>query len=242
MLLLQYTISKCRPLKGVRKTIFILTAGPIFIALFLLNIGWSYTFFPNVMDGLFASHSSVSPKGRALIAWVTTTPLSVLALWLWYRFLLFLQPKSQTELKCKSQIGLWQLSPVNIKVQNSNANYGEALIFRLKESRPVSEYYFIIINGEIVAALGSGEFTKVKLQDKVNEIGCYAKPSNDNFNAKYKLNVENFEADQSVPLALTVTPDIFVGSSIRKIHSKKAQKYQTVCNYVEQGPRHNTAT
>ncbi len=224
-LLVPYTLSKCRPLKGVRKGIFVFTAIILCTVLFSLTI----VFFPHFKGG-FSSD---------LCAFIAIA-LSVLALWLWYQILLFSQPKSQTELSCKPQVDSWQLRPDNIVLQNADTIYGEALIFRPKESNPVSEYYFILIDGAIVAALEPGEFTKVKLQHKVNEIGCYAKSSNETFNTNYKLNVESFEVNQNEPLALTVTSDMFVGSCISKISSKEVQKYQTICNYVEQGPRHNT--
>lgn len=214
-----------RPLRGFLKLIFIVTAILFATAIFIVSIA------------LFSDKKDVL---SSLLYGISIFVFPAFALWLWYKFLLIFQPKCETELNCRPQLEHWQLSPERIEIQNSDTNYGEALIIRPKESRPVSEYYFIVLDGTIVAALRSGEFTKVKLQNKANEIGCYAKSSNDNDNTNYLLNVGSFEATPREPLALTVTPDIFIGSCISKISSMEAQIYQKKCNYVDQGPRHNT--
>lgn len=214
-----------RPLRGFIKLVFIVTAILFATAMFILSIA-SFPYKKHILTKKLFEFTAIA--------------LTVSGLWLWYRFLLIFQPKCQTELNCRPQLENWQLSPERIEIQNSDTNHGEALIIRPKESQSVSEYYFIVLDGTIVAALRSGEFTKVKLQNKAIEIGCYAKSSHDNDNTNYLLNVGSFEANPRVPLALTVTPDIFVGSCISKISSMEAQIYQKQCNYVDQGPRHNT--
>jgi hypothetical protein len=217
-----------RPLRGFTKFMFFITAILFVTAIFSLYVVFPVN-FPVKMNMLYKE-----------LFQLTTLILTACALWLWYQFLLTFQPKCETELNFRSQLEPWQLSPERIEMQKYDTNYGEALIIRPKEPQPVSEYYFIVLDGAIVAALKAGEFTKVKLQHNVNEIGCYAKTSNENVHTNYILNVGSFEANQREQLTLSVTPDIFVGSSISKISLMEAQTYQRVCNYVDPGPRHNT--
>ena len=239
MLFLRYALSRWRPLRGSRLTVFKLSAVPLFLILFLLNIGISVAYLPDFMGALAAGTLHASQRGRSFLGIVTTTTLPMLALWMWHRVLLLTQPKSQTDLTCDSQLSPDQLRADKIELQTVNGTISDVLLFRPKEFRAISEYFFIVLNGTVVAALKPGEYTKVRLQREMNEIGCYAKASNDSFDKKLRLNSCTYTIDRNKPTAIVVTPDIFSGSLLKEIERwtpEIGQSYKVLKYTIDRRP------
>ena len=233
--LIVFESKKIRPLHGWPKITFMITAGPIFIFLMILNIALSSRFFPSVMGNL-ASHGSdaLRTRGDAFLALLFACTLPALGLWTWYRLLL-----TQVNFpvsKYAQLLRLEQLSPLNIEIHKSGTATGHVLLFRPKElgvKGKKDDFFYITLNGMVRAALKSGEYTKIPIPQQINEIGCFAKPSPTN---NYKFNFVTVKYSER-PINFAVGSDIFAGSRIRALNSSKVQKYTANFRFVEPGPR-----
>ncbi len=235
--LIIHEIPRIRPLNGWPKTVFVLTAGPIFIILMVINIRFSVSLSPDTMGTLAArGRASFGRRGAALLGLLSSCALPSLGLWIWYRLLLTQVnfPASKYPLLSEPE----RLSPVNIEIRKVDTPVGQVVLFRPKELSKSSGYFYVTLNGDVVAALGAEEYTRIHLAQQVNEIGCYARSSTDSFNNEYKFNcITCSPTNPNTPLNLIISSDIFSGSRIREINVLRAEKYAAKYSYVEQGPR-----
>ena len=239
MVLVDYVFVNARPLRGHLRTVFVFTVGPTCIAFLVLNIVLSLEIFPEVTGILTSSHNHLTPKAKGIVGLVLMAPLPTIAVWSLYRILLAIQDRSNTKELCPPLKGQNELSAQTIEVQSKTSSFGEAVIFRPKEVFPASEYFFIVLNGSVVAALKPGEYTRIILDRPVNEIGQYAIQSTGIVKRKYRYNSGMYRAQQDNPIKLSVVFDILSGSPMKVVDPKKAEEYQKKFAYVIPGPRMN---
>lgn len=234
--LVQYAVGTWRPLRGAYRLAFKLLGGPILIAAFLAGIWIASEYFPNLIVALGPGNSGTS-KGRAHLVFVLFTPLPFFAIWGWHRLLLSIQSQSDPDENIPFELGIEELSPDRIDMQEREPIFGVIHVIRPKELTVISEYFYITLNGEVLAALKQREYTKLNLDREVNELGCYAVPSRDLFSHQYKHNSLTCTSASDGTIYVSVSSDIIVGSSIKRLTEREAVKLKKKCKLVEAGGR-----
>lgn len=232
IVLLEYLIRRWRPLKGRLRIIFRIAAFPIFIIFLVLNTVISFQLFPEIMRALTDSKTNHSSKGFSIVFLLLTTPLPSFVVWLWHQVLVTFQKRSVNKDLCPL-LAPEELDVGTIETHITASTFCQVSIFRKKELLSPSEYFLIVLNGSVVAALKSHEYTQISLEKPVNQIGCYAIPSRERvFKDKYKYNSHNYVVHPGNPLALLMGSDIFVGSTIEEIDFWKAEDYKAKFTYI----------
>jgi hypothetical protein len=237
VILVNRLVVRSQPLKGSWRNFFFITAGPIFFFFLIANIALSFKLFPDIMQGL-ANGSGYSLRGRASLAALFVTPLPVFALLLWHRILVAIQPQVENTY-APPPPDADGLSSDKIESPRSASGISTAVIFRKKELRPPPGYFFVVLNGTVVAALKGGEYTRLSLERPQNEIGCYAMAQQGMLKSgyRYKYTSQVFDVHKEGWLSLMLGSDVFQGSCLDRVKLKKAKNYQEKFTYVAAGPR-----
>jgi hypothetical protein len=156
--LVWYLLINSKPLGGEGRKVFLVSAGPIFIVLLILNIHLSFQLVPQVMETLSA-HKGGSSRGNAILGLLFSTPLPVFGLLFLHRILAAIRPGTGDGDCYLPPICVEQLTPEKVEIPYHKVGVTEAIVFRKKELRAPPGYFFIVLNGVVVAALNSHEYT-----------------------------------------------------------------------------------